>query len=372
MKNLLNSTDIATLFLDGELRVRRFTPQTSRIIKLIPGDAGRPITDLVADLDYPALADDARGVLQTLIFKETTVPAREGRWYAVRIMPYRTLENVIDGVVITFTDATATKALERALQEQPSEMRELADSLPAMVWTSGLDGACDYLSHAWIEYTGIAEAEQLGFGWLERIHPDEREEVRARWGAAVKAKERFRMNYRLCGRSGEYRWFSAHAVLSGGDQRRLMRWYGTVTDVDDLKRAEQERKDASDRLTKILDGIDEGFLALTDDLTVTDFNAAAERALERERATVVGRPFFDAFPEFRGSLLEEKCRQALRDRAPLAFEAHLQRRPYEGWYTTRIYPHRGGVSVFFQRHKEQRPAATPRGDEPVAADGVKG
>jgi PAS domain-containing protein len=173
------------------------------------------------------------------------------------------------------------------------------------------------------------------------------------------------MDYRLRGRSGEYRWFKAQAALSGGDQGKLARWYGTVTDVDDLKGAERARKDASTRLATILDGIDEAFLALADDLTVTDFNAAAERALERKRETVVGRPFFDVFPETRGSLLEEKYRQALQERAPLAFEAHLQRRPYEGRYTMRIFPHRGGVSVFFQRDKEQRPAATRHGDEPV-------
>jgi two-component system CheB/CheR fusion protein len=364
MKNLLNSTDIATLFLDGELRVRRFTPQASKIIKLIPGDAGRPITDLAAELDYPALADDVREVLQTLIFKETTVAAREGRWFAVRIMPYRTLENVIDGVVITFTDATARKGLERALLEQPSEMRQLADSLPALVWTCRADGACEYLSQAWLEYTGIPEPEQLGFGWLQQIHPDERDKVKARWSAAVQAKERFRMNFRLRGRSGEYRWFAAQAVLSSGDQGNRVRWYGTATDVDDLMRAERDRNDASERLATILDGIDEGFLALTDDLTVIAFNAAAERALDRKRDAVVGRPFFDAFPETRGSPLEEKYRQALQEGAPLSFEAHLPHPPYQGWYNMRVYPHRGGVSVFFQRHHERRPA-TPPGGEPA-------
>ena len=134
MKNLLNSTDIATLFLDGDLRLRRFTTPTARIIKLIPGDAGRPVTDLVTELDYPALSDDARDVLRTLVFHETTVPARDGRWFTVRIMPYRTLENVIDGLVITFTDATAPKRLEAALREQASEMRLMADSLPALIF----------------------------------------------------------------------------------------------------------------------------------------------------------------------------------------------------------------------------------------------
>ena len=90
MKNLLNSTEIATLFLDNELNVRRFTPQATKIIKLIPGDVGRPITDLASDLRYPELADDAREVLRTLASAEKPVGTRDGRWFTVRIMPYRT------------------------------------------------------------------------------------------------------------------------------------------------------------------------------------------------------------------------------------------------------------------------------------------
>jgi two-component system CheB/CheR fusion protein len=117
MKNLLNSTDIATLFLDGEHKVRRFTTQAADIIKLIPGDVGRPITDLVTTLDYPALTADVGEVLRTLIFHECKVPAGPGQWFRVRIMPYRTQDNRIDGVAITFTDISASKALETTLRE---------------------------------------------------------------------------------------------------------------------------------------------------------------------------------------------------------------------------------------------------------------
>src|SRR5262249_19916161 len=118
MKNLLNSTDIATLFLDSQLNVRRFTTQTTHIIKLIPGDAGRPIHHTTPQPEYPELADDRREVLHTLVFRERVAPARDQRWYSIRILPYRTLENVIDGVVITFTDVTAAKRLEVALRDQ--------------------------------------------------------------------------------------------------------------------------------------------------------------------------------------------------------------------------------------------------------------
>jgi two-component system CheB/CheR fusion protein len=117
MKNLLESTDIATLFLDGALAVRRFTTRTTGIIKLIAGDVGRPITDIASDLNYPEMAADAGEVLRTLAFKEKQAATRDGRWFLVRIMPYRTLDNRIDGVVVTFSDTTAAKRLEAQLRQ---------------------------------------------------------------------------------------------------------------------------------------------------------------------------------------------------------------------------------------------------------------
>jgi two-component system CheB/CheR fusion protein len=123
MKNLLDSTDIAILFLDSALRVRRYTPPTARIIRLIPSDVGRPITDLVSVLDYSSLADDAREVLRTLASIEKQAAARDDRWFTVRVMPYRTLENRVDGVVITLTDITAGKVLEAALRKAQSELQ---------------------------------------------------------------------------------------------------------------------------------------------------------------------------------------------------------------------------------------------------------
>jgi len=124
MKNLLNSTDIATLFLDKELHVRRFTTQATKIIKLIPGDVGRPITDLASDLIYPELPEDAHEVLRKLGFSEKPINARDGRWFTVRIMPYRTLDDRIDGVVITFADITVAKTLEAKLRNQHAVLEQ--------------------------------------------------------------------------------------------------------------------------------------------------------------------------------------------------------------------------------------------------------
>ena len=117
MQNLLNSTDIATLFLDKDLNVRRFTDKITRIIHLREGDIGRPLSDLASTLNYPGLHDDAKETLRTLAFSEKQISTTDGHWFTVRIMPYRTVANVIQGAVITLIDITAAKELESRLRK---------------------------------------------------------------------------------------------------------------------------------------------------------------------------------------------------------------------------------------------------------------
>jgi len=117
MQNLLNSTDIATLFLDKDLNVRRFTDKITRIIHLREGDIGRPLSDLASTLNYPQLHDDAKETLRTLAFTEKQISTTDGHWFTVRIMPYRTVANVIQGAVITLIDITAAKELESRLRK---------------------------------------------------------------------------------------------------------------------------------------------------------------------------------------------------------------------------------------------------------------
>jgi two-component system CheB/CheR fusion protein len=117
MKNLLNSTDIATLFLDKDLNIRRYTNQATQLFKLIKSDIGRPFTDQVSELIYTQMTADALEVLRTLVFKQKEVAANDGRWYTVRIMPYRTFDDRIDGLVITFINITEQKSMEMKLHK---------------------------------------------------------------------------------------------------------------------------------------------------------------------------------------------------------------------------------------------------------------
>jgi two-component system CheB/CheR fusion protein len=124
MRNLLDSTEIVTVFLDRELRIRRFTAGADNLFKLLPGDVGRPLSDIANDLLYPGMTAEAGEVLRTLATSEKEIAATDGRWFSVRIMPYRTMEDVIGGVVITFADITRFKRTETALREENARMKQ--------------------------------------------------------------------------------------------------------------------------------------------------------------------------------------------------------------------------------------------------------
>ncbi|WP_449285745.1 chemotaxis protein CheB [Marinobacter sp. PE14] len=119
MQNVLNSIEIAVLFLDQDLNVRRYTERAATIISLRENDIGRPLSDLTSSLRYSELQQDARETLNTLAVCEKQITTEDDRWFSVRIIPYRRLDNMIDGVVITLVDITETKNLESSLRQHP-------------------------------------------------------------------------------------------------------------------------------------------------------------------------------------------------------------------------------------------------------------
>lgn len=246
------------------------------------------------------------------------------------------------------------RALEIALQEQASEVRQVVESLPSLVWGGRPDGGCDYLSRQWIEYTGIPDSRQLQYGWLEQLHPEDQERVRKEWVAAVKAGHPLESEFRIRSKAGQYRWFKSRAVPIRDSHGGILKWYGTSTDIDDVKRALETREQGLEQLAAILEHSREGFFSLDVDLRVTFFNGAAEHVLGRDRRDVVGKNLFDVFLELRATALDRKLGQAVREKAPLTAEARLDGAPRDGWYRVRAYPQSvpEGLSVFVERNAE--------------------
>ena len=186
MNNLLAGTGIATVFLDHDLRIQRFTPSASQVINVIATDVGRPLSDIVTNLvGYSRLIEDLRGVLDSLIPKDLEVEGKGGLWYSMRIRPYRTLENVIEGAVVTFFDVTEARRARDA-QREGETFRRLAvvvrDSEDAIT-VHGPDGRISAWNPGAERLYGWTEAEAITMNVRDLVPPERRAEV----GTALQA-----------------------------------------------------------------------------------------------------------------------------------------------------------------------------------------
>ena len=172
MKNLLNSTDIATLFLDKELNIRRYTTQATQIFKLIKSDIGRPFTDQVSDLIYPDLESDALEVLRTLVFIQKQIPTTDHRWYSIRIMPYRTSDDRIDGLVITFINITELKQADAKLFEKEQFIHLLAKNTSNVILTLSSDFKIQFLNPVAEQYFGKKREQVLNLSFIQLFISD--------------------------------------------------------------------------------------------------------------------------------------------------------------------------------------------------------
>jgi len=184
MNNLLAGTGIGTVFVDHQLRILRFTPAASQIINLIPSDMGRPVAHIVSNLvGYNSLVADLQSVLNTLVSKTVEVQTQDGRWYTMRIQPYRTLDNVIEGAVITFTDIMELKLAEAALRKSTNDLLRMAvvvrDASDAIT-VQDLEGRTLAWNPGATRLYGWSEAQALKLNVQDRIPENQREGALAR------------------------------------------------------------------------------------------------------------------------------------------------------------------------------------------------
>jgi two-component system CheB/CheR fusion protein len=181
--NLLAGTGIATVFVDHQLRILRYTPAATGIINLIMSDIGRPVAHIVSKLvGYNNLPADARAVMDTLVPKEIEAETTEGKWYTLRIHPYRTVDNVIEGAVITFVDITEMKKTQEALLKANKLLRlavVVRDAHDA-VTVQDLDGRILAWNPGAVRMYGWSEAEALTMNVRSLIPKELREEALAR------------------------------------------------------------------------------------------------------------------------------------------------------------------------------------------------
>lgn len=243
LKNLLESTQIATIFLDNELRVTNFTPAVADIFPLVEADIRRPLGHIKSQVLYDELQEDVRRVIRTLatIDREVENPLTKAR-YIVRVLPYRSVDNFIGGAVVTFMDVTPLTRAERALRDSELRLRTLIEGIPQLVWRSLDGGRWTWCSPQWSAFTGQTEADSKDLGWLNAIHPDDRNATLKAWKAAP-LNGIFDVEHRIYNVAEKtYRWFHTRSTPVRDEQRQIIEWLGTSTDVDDLRRLQEHQR----------------------------------------------------------------------------------------------------------------------------------
>jgi PAS domain S-box-containing protein len=200
---------------------------------------------------------------------------------ATREVEYHSVANILPGLHLSVhRDITEGKRVEEALGASEEGVRFLAESIPHMIWAARPDGHVDYYNTRARDYFGVAPEQVQGQTWADPIHPDDRQHAVNAWEQAFRNGAEYRIEYRIRNsKTGEYRWFIGHALPQREPGGRVVRWFGTCTDIDERKRAERELRESEEQFRLLLDSTGEAIFGLDLDGRCTFCNAAFLRLM---------------------------------------------------------------------------------------------
>jgi two-component system CheB/CheR fusion protein len=242
LRNLFESTRVATVFLDPNLAVRSFTPAIGEIFNLISSDHGRPLTHLTSFLDYDSLEADCRAVLGTRQPLERRLRRRDGSaHYLMRIFPYLGSGNGVDGVVMTFVNITDIIRAEEALAESEARLRAAVDASGLGIWSVDPNAGRD-VDAATLDRIFRLPASGAGAppdGAADRVHPEDLALVQAAWRRMIEGDGTYEAEHRILRAEGEVRWVRSRGrLIRDGDGRPLYAT-GAIFDITERKGSER-------------------------------------------------------------------------------------------------------------------------------------
>jgi two-component system CheB/CheR fusion protein len=279
LQNLMAATAIATVFLDRSLCISLFTPSAVELFNLIDADVGRPISDLAHRLDYPELNADASTVLDTLMPIEREVRFGE-RWLLARLRPYRSGEDRISGVVLTFVDISEHRRVSEALRESEALFRTIVTQAAAGVAHLDLDGRITLANARFGLIAGRTPEALVGTSSFSLVHPDDQATSIEAFRRLAADGTPFEMEKRYVRGDGSVVWVSASVTTVLDADDRPTAAIAIVLDIGDRRRTEQALRESEERLRLILDNARE-YAIVTLDLKrrITGWNSGAESLL---------------------------------------------------------------------------------------------
>ena len=211
--------------------------------------------------------------------------------------PVRTADGSVWGGVAVLSDITERKRAEAEREESAAVFRTLTDAMPQLVWMCTPDGLSSYFNQQWVDYTGLTLAESYGRGWSKPFHPDDRQAATQAWDHATGSGAAYRNESRLRAADGSYRWFLMKGTPLRDGAGRIMKWFGTCTDIDELKSAEGQLRSASQYARSLIEASLDPLVTISPDGKVTDVNHGTELITGRSRGSLIDTDFAIYFTE---------------------------------------------------------------------------
>jgi two-component system CheB/CheR fusion protein len=290
MHNLMNATAIATVFMDRELRIKRFTPPATALFNLIPSDQGRPLSDLASNLDYAGLQADARQVIETLIPVEREVSRAGGEWFLVRMLPYRTFDDHIVGVVLTLVDITERKREQEALRLSQERFSVFVNQSSAGVVQISLEGRIAFANPSYQQLLGYSQSELAGMRLDKLVHPEDRQRNTELFARLAQTGEPFQIEKRCIRKDGAVIWTSNNISRLSGAAGQPATALAMCTDITERKQDQEALRTSEERLRLIVENATEFAIFSADpQMRVTRWSIGAERLLGYSEAEMMGR-----------------------------------------------------------------------------------
>ena len=272
LKYYLASTDIATLFLDKEKRILRYTPKINELFNIRPADQGRPITDQTNKLGYKNLNSDIKKVLKDLQTIEREVKHENGRTYLTRVLPYRTSSDKIEGVVMTFVDISSQKEMEENLRKSKERFQALINASSYSVYRI----KPDWTELHELDGQGFFNESKIPFRtWLKKyIHPDDHKIINKAVQKSLENKSLLSLEHRFFRTDNTTGWASTQAVPMLNKNEEIIEWIGAISDITARKNAEKELKESKEYAERIIETLHEPLIILDSNLKVKSANDA--------------------------------------------------------------------------------------------------